>query len=111
MKKIPMLEKFAAQSLVESDGELVFSKEKFAELIVRECMACSTWVGKVNNNAIEPVHTAHAINQCIKKQFGVEEQEKVAPKPKCSVCGTTENVRYMGGYQPYLCDSVDCIPF
>ena len=37
MKKIPMLEKFAAQSLVELDGELVFSKEKFAELIVREC--------------------------------------------------------------------------
>jgi hypothetical protein len=42
MKKIPMLEKFAAQSLVESDGELIFSKEKFAELIVRECIeACS----------------------------------------------------------------------
>jgi len=37
MKKIPMLERFAAQSLVESDGELIFSKEKFAELIVREC--------------------------------------------------------------------------
>jgi len=36
MKKIPMLERFAAQSLVESDGELIFSKEKFAELIVRE---------------------------------------------------------------------------
>ncbi len=32
-----MLEKFAAQSLVEYDGELIFSKEKFAELIVREC--------------------------------------------------------------------------
>ena len=38
MKKIPMLEKFAAQSLVEYDGELIFSKEKFAELIVRECI-------------------------------------------------------------------------
>ena len=37
MKKIPMLEKFAAQSLVDYDGELIFSKEKFAELIVREC--------------------------------------------------------------------------
>ena len=42
MKKIPMLEKFAAQSLVEYDGELIFSKEKFAELIVGECLeACS----------------------------------------------------------------------
>ena len=46
---------------------------KFAELIVKECMACSTWVGKVNKNAIEPIHTAHAINQRIKKHFGVKE--------------------------------------
>ncbi len=38
MKKIPMLERFAAQSLVEHEGELIFSKEKFAELIVRECV-------------------------------------------------------------------------
>ena len=37
MNKIPMLERFAAQSLVEHDGELIFSKEKFAELIVRDC--------------------------------------------------------------------------
>ena len=37
MNKIPMLEKFSAQSLVEHDGELIFSKEKFAELIVKEC--------------------------------------------------------------------------
>ena len=50
-----------------------FDHEKFAELIVRECMACSTWVGKVNKNAIESVHTAQAINQRIKKHFGVEE--------------------------------------
>jgi hypothetical protein len=47
--------------------------EKFAELIIRECMACSTWVGKMNTNSVEPVHTAHAINQRIKQQFGVEE--------------------------------------
>jgi hypothetical protein len=40
---------------------------------VRECMACSTWVGKNNTNTVEPVHTAHAINQRIKQQFGVEE--------------------------------------
>jgi len=48
-----------------------FDPEKFAELIVRECMACSTWVGKVNNYAIEPVHTAHTINQ--RTHFGVRE--------------------------------------
>lgn len=55
------------------DPMLWLKYEKFAEKIVRECMACSTWVGKVNKNAIEPVHTAHAINQRIRKQFGVEE--------------------------------------
>ena len=37
MKKIPMLERFAAESLVEHQGELIFSKEKFAELIIAEC--------------------------------------------------------------------------
>jgi hypothetical protein len=52
---------------------MVFDIEKFAELIVRECMACSTWVGKVNTNSVEPIHTAHAVNQRIKKHFGVEE--------------------------------------
>ena len=52
---------------------LTKAQRKFAELIVQECMACSTWVGKMNNNTIEPVHTAHAINQRIRKHFGVEE--------------------------------------
>jgi hypothetical protein len=47
--------------------------EKFAQSIVQECMACSTWVGKNNTNTVEPIHTAHAINQRIKQQFGVEE--------------------------------------
>ena len=47
--------------------------EKFAELLIRQCMACSTWVGKMNTNSVEPIHTAHAINQRIKQQFGVEE--------------------------------------
>jgi hypothetical protein len=47
-------------------------ERKFAELIIQECMACSTWVGKINTNSVEPVHTAHAINQRIKQQFGVE---------------------------------------
>ena len=47
--------------------------QKFAELIVRECMACSTWVGKMNTNSCESIHTAHAINQRIKQHFGVEE--------------------------------------
>ena len=47
--------------------------EKLAELIIRECMACSIWVGKNNTNTVEPIHTAQAINQRIKQQFGVEE--------------------------------------
>ena len=57
MKKIPMLERFAAQSLVEHDGELIFSKERFAELIVREC-------------ALQCVHNEDMDR--IEKHFGVE---------------------------------------
>jgi hypothetical protein len=32
------LDKLAAQSLVEHEGELIFSKERYAYLIVRECL-------------------------------------------------------------------------
>jgi hypothetical protein len=64
MNKIPMLEKFAAQSLVESDGELVFSKEKFAELIVREC-------AKVADEPTSEPHSSYGLK--IKKHFGVEQ--------------------------------------
>lgn len=51
--------------------------EKFAELIVQECMDCSTWVGKVNKNVVEPMHTAQAINQRIRKHFGIEKEEEL----------------------------------
>ena len=64
MKKIPMLEKFAAQSLVEYDGELIFSKEKFAELIVREC-ARVYW-----NIDDSEIHGEYV--KALKKHFGVE---------------------------------------
>ena len=57
----------------QSETECGFDSNKFAELIVHECMSCSIWVGKMNTNLVEPVHTAHAINQLIKKRFGVEE--------------------------------------
>ena len=60
MSKIPMLEKFAAQSLVEYDGELIFSKEKFAELIVKECGNVAWKCG------------SEFINNEIKRHFGVE---------------------------------------
>lgn len=69
MKKIPMLEKFAVQSLVEHDGELIFSKEKFAELIVKECASMAR------------VFQAHEydftgdldLDKFMLKHFGVEE--------------------------------------
>lgn len=65
MKKIPMLEKFAAQSLVESDGELIFSKEKFAELIVEEMYVfmCNS----TDNDKPWPSFKE------VKQHFGVEE--------------------------------------
>ena len=88
MKKIPMLEKFAAQSLVESDGELIFSKEKFAELIVQECARLNLELSyelagvivdteegigfdSVCLNTVKQVHNSLASNQLI-EHFGVE---------------------------------------
>lgn len=62
-----MLEKFAAQSLVDHDGELIFSKEKFAELIVREC------VEQVITGPNGPAHYAVEAALRLKKHFGVEE--------------------------------------
>jgi hypothetical protein len=67
-------EALASQDQYKSANVLLGSEvEKFAELIIQECMACSTWVGKMNTNLVEPIHTAHAINQRIKQQFRVEE--------------------------------------
>ena len=71
MNKIPMLEKFAAQSLVYvdtglADGrELVFSKEKFAELIVGECIEINKQ--ELSFNAFERLMNKY------KEHFGVEE--------------------------------------
>ena len=46
--------------------------EKFAELIVQECIDCAEWVGRMNTTAVEPVNTAHAIVKRIEKHFGVK---------------------------------------
>ena len=80
MNKIPMLEKFAAQSLVEYDGELIFSKEKFAELIVRECIEKITTYDLVPGHSAkwEDIYDIHArllqdLGEELKEHFGVEE--------------------------------------
>ena len=74
-ERIETLAKAAGYDMINKAAmrALGFDVEKFAELIVGECMACSSWVGRMNTTAIEPVHTAHAINQRIKQHFGVEE--------------------------------------
>jgi hypothetical protein len=67
MSKIPMLEKFAAQSLVEHDGELIFSKERFAELIVEECIeVCKSRVGNSDYNT----GRLHCVSD-IRERFGL----------------------------------------
>lgn len=74
MKKIPMLEKFAAQSLVECDGELIFSKEKFAELIVEECInVCKSRVGNSDYNTGR-LHCVSDIRE--RFEFGMTTEDK-----------------------------------
>lgn len=70
MNKIPMLEKFAAQSLVEHDGELIFSKEKFAELIVEEC--CNR-LGKETIRHDGYGYNQHELYRRLREHFGVAE--------------------------------------
>ncbi len=67
MKKIPMLERFAAQSLVEYNGELIFSKEKFAELIVQECVKIA-----YQNDIAKFTRDGYQIGMDIQKHFGLE---------------------------------------
>lgn len=59
-----MLEKFAAQSLVEYDGELIFSKEKFAELIIKECLPVVNTGGRIV--------TRPKLSNQIQKHFGIK---------------------------------------
>ena len=63
MSKVPMLEKFAAQSLVEHDGELIFSKERFAELIVQECITVARGA-----DGLDATHEAWYL---IEQHFGI----------------------------------------
>jgi hypothetical protein len=72
MNKIPMLERFAAQSLVEYDGELIFSKEKFAELIVRECARVIDR-GDGEMSSMAETIWCNVCRDDILKHFGVEE--------------------------------------
>ena len=56
-----------AQSLVKSEGQWVFSKEKFAELIVGECSRIADdWVNNEDNGKNYP-------SDKIKEHFGVGE--------------------------------------
>lgn len=70
MNKIPLLEKFAAQSLIYVDTglddgkELIFSKEKFAELIVWECVNA---IAEIDQD-YAAVYQSHLL-----EHFGVEE--------------------------------------
>ena len=74
MTKIPLLEKLAAQSLVYVDTglddgpELIFSKERFAELIVRECANICFSQAEGHSMAF-----GEHCGIVIKEHFGVEE--------------------------------------
>ena len=72
MSKIPMLERFAVQSLVEHDGELIFSKEKFAQLIVAECIDIVDNAERGGSNDVWD-NAVKFIRRDLKEHFGVEE--------------------------------------
>ena len=57
-------------------GEYDHNLEKFAELIVRECISCSTFIGITTHNSglgPQPIRYTSMVNDKIRKHFGVEE--------------------------------------
>ncbi len=70
-----LIDELAVKSLIYVDTglddgkEMIFSKEKFAELIVRECMAVC--ISRSGNNDYN-VSRLHCVAD-IKQHFGVEE--------------------------------------
>jgi len=57
-----------------------FNATKFAELIVKECMACSTWVGKMNTNSSEPIQETIKQQQIKVIKDRKEEIERMRPQ-------------------------------
>jgi hypothetical protein len=51
------------------------------------------------------------IKECLAEPELLEEVHQEHNKPRCCICKTTENVKYVGGYQAYRCPSPDCVPF
>ena len=74
IKKIAERATVYREGLVDGKHDIeFFDKEKFAELIVRECIDCAVTVGHDDNRPIEPVYTIHEVKRQIQKHFGVEE--------------------------------------
>jgi len=68
------IRELSAKSLVKSEGEWVFSQEKFAELIVRECVEiCENKTDHLNPKMYEVWRGALACSSDIKQHFGVGE--------------------------------------
>ncbi len=61
-----LIENLAVQSLIEIDGELIFSKEKFAKLIIDEC-------ANLFHLQFTDEQYQRRIDRTIRKHFGVEE--------------------------------------
>jgi hypothetical protein len=75
--------------------------KNYAQLIIEECaQVCNNIDAEYEGEDVLATWCASAI----KEHFGDEVK-------KCCICGTTEDVEYVGGYQAYRCSSPDCIPF
>ena len=65
-----LIEKLAVESLIERSGELIFSKEKFTELVVEQC--CQV----LHKESI--IHAGYGYNQYglyqkLREHFGIQE--------------------------------------
>ena len=67
-----LIEQLAVKSLVEHRGELIFSKERFAELIVHQMLDITDAHTEVFQTDRDRALIEH-IKQSVKQHFGVEQ--------------------------------------
>ncbi len=70
-----LAEQAGAETSTPAFSNMSFN-ERFAELIVRECMSCAQFVGITNDRiglGPMPIRYTSMVNDQIKKHFGVEE--------------------------------------
>jgi hypothetical protein len=85
----------------EQETKYLALRNHFAGLAMQVLLVDATSMDNVASNSY---HMADAM-------LKAREDSNTFDKKVCSVCKTTENIEWVGGFQEYRCDSSECIPY